>query len=96
MRYCLTPASSVQRPPSSVHLVINGRNIPAVPATFGQIIAALLTFSTGLVVGEGGGGGEFKIIIAERGVILFLWTTVSIRAFHKLLEIFQKVSRNFS
>ena len=66
--------SSVQRPASSVRREINGRNIPAVPATFGQIIAALLTFSSGLVVGEGGGGGggEFKIIIAERGVILFL------------------------
>ena len=48
MGYCLTPASSVRRE-------INGRNIRAVPATFGQSIAALLTFSTGLVVGEGGG-----------------------------------------
>ena len=48
MGYCLTPASSVRRE-------INGRNIPAVPATFGQSIAGLLTFSTGLVVGEGGG-----------------------------------------
>ena len=51
MGYCLTPASSVSRE-------INGRNIPAVPATFGQSIAALLTFSTGFVVGEGGGGGS--------------------------------------
>ena len=50
MGYCLTPASSVRRE-------INGRNIRAVPATFGQSIAALLTFSTGLVVEEGGGGG---------------------------------------
>ena len=48
MGYCLTPASSVRRE-------INGRNIRAVPATFGQSIAALLTFSTGLVVEEGGG-----------------------------------------
>ena len=46
--YCLTPASSVRRE-------INGWNIPAVPATFRQSIAALLIFSTGLVVGEGGG-----------------------------------------
>ena len=89
MGYCLTPASSVRRE-------INGRNIPAVPATFGQSIAALLTFSTGLVVEErggevrGGGGGEFKIIIAERGVILFLRTTVSIRAFHKVARDFPK------
>ena len=45
--YCLTPASSVRRE-------INGLNITAVPATFGRSIAALLTFSTGLVVGDGG------------------------------------------
>ena len=32
-------------------------------------------FSTGVVVGEG--RGEFKIIIAERGVILFSRATVS-------------------
>ena len=88
MGYCLTPASSIRRE-------INGQNIPAVPATFGQSIVALLTFSTGLVVGEGG-GRRIKNNYCGTGVILFLRTTVSIRAFHKLLEIFQKVSRNFS
>ena len=47
---CLTPARSVRKE-------ISGRNITAVPATFGRTIATFLPFSTGVglvvVVGVG-------------------------------------------